>query len=230
MFVGHYAAAMAAKTADPRAPLWSYFLGAQLVDIGWSALIAIGVEKARVDPSLPGSSLDLYDMPWTHSLPAAVAWSLVGGYGLMRLLKLPRRVGVFLGLTIFSHWLLDLCVHRPDLLLWIGGPKVGLALWNQPVVEQALEIGLLGIGAIFWSVQRARAGHAAWPAAGLVTFLLIVHLGAMIAPPGGGPVQMGMSALLAYAGMTFAAVLIEKRMPRASPLTRGVTVASRAKA
>ena len=36
MFVGHYAAALAAKAAEPRAPLWSYIVASQLVDWGWS--------------------------------------------------------------------------------------------------------------------------------------------------------------------------------------------------
>ena len=39
MFAGHYAAALAAKAAEPRAPMWTLIAGAQLVDIGWSALI-----------------------------------------------------------------------------------------------------------------------------------------------------------------------------------------------
>ena len=48
------------------------------------------IEKVRVDPSLPGSVLDLYHMPWTHSLPAALVWSLAAA-GLARLAKAPLR-------------------------------------------------------------------------------------------------------------------------------------------
>ena len=33
-----------------------------------------GVEKLHLDPSLPGSHLVLDEMPWTHSLPGALAW------------------------------------------------------------------------------------------------------------------------------------------------------------
>ena len=75
MFVGHYAASFIAKAEEPSAPLWSYFAAAQLLDIGWGALVIVGVEKMRVDPALPGSVFDLYYMPWTHSLLAAVALS-----------------------------------------------------------------------------------------------------------------------------------------------------------
>ena len=58
MFFGHYAASLAAKAVEPRAPLWSYVIAAQAIDIGWAALLMAGVEKARIDPSLPGSTLD----------------------------------------------------------------------------------------------------------------------------------------------------------------------------
>ena len=62
MFVGHYAAALAAKAIEPRAPLWSYVIAAQAIDIGWGVLLMAGVEKARIVPDLPGSTLDLYHM------------------------------------------------------------------------------------------------------------------------------------------------------------------------
>ncbi|MEZ6022456.1 MAG: hypothetical protein R3C16_03350 [Hyphomonadaceae bacterium] len=44
MFVGHYAAAIAAKAIEPRAPMWTLAAGCQLVDIGWSAFIMTGIE------------------------------------------------------------------------------------------------------------------------------------------------------------------------------------------
>ena len=43
MFVGHYSAALAAKAAEPRAPLWSYVIGCQLLDVGWAGFIMTGV-------------------------------------------------------------------------------------------------------------------------------------------------------------------------------------------
>ena len=117
------------------------------------------------NPSLPGSPLVLYDMPWTHSLPGAFAWSLGGALLARYLLKVPWRAAVFIGLVVFSHWLADLLVHRPDLLLWPEGPKVGLGLWNAPVAEQAVEIGLLAVAGVFWTAWRVRTGRKAWPAA-----------------------------------------------------------------
>jgi hypothetical protein len=210
MFVGHYSAALAAKAAEPRAPLWTYVIGCQLLDVGWSILIMTGVEKVRVDPSLPGSSLVLYNMPWTHSLPGALAWSLAGAFAVRWALKLPWRAAAFVGLVVFSHWVLDLLVHRPDLELWFGGAKVGLGLWNYPVPEQAVEIGLLAVAGAFWTGQRVRAGRRALPAALFLALLAAVQIIAMLMPPGGDATQMGVMALAVYLVIGAVAWLIDR--------------------
>jgi len=198
MFVGHYAAALAARAAEPRAPLWTYVLGCQAIDIVWSGLIIAGVEKASVDPSLPGSPLVLSYMPWTHSLPAALVWSVVVGAVLMLLLKLPRRAGLFIGLTVFSHWILDFLVHRPDLPLLWDGPKVGLSWWDYPAPEQALEMGLLAIAAAAWGWRRGREGLGWIAAPAFLGFLLLLQMVPLVSPMGEGRLSMGGTALAAY--------------------------------
>jgi hypothetical protein len=210
MFVGHYSAALAAKAAEPRAPLWSYVIGCQLLDVGWAGFIMTGVEKANIDPSLPGSPLVLYDMPYTHSLPGAVMWSVGGGLLAKYVLRVPWRAAVFVGLAVFSHWVADLIVHRPDLELWFGGPKVGFGLWNHPVAEEALEIGLLAVAGAFWTGWRVRNGRRAWPAAAFIAFLTALQIYALSAPEGGGRVQMGAVTLGAYLVVTVVAWLAER--------------------
>lgn len=200
MFVGHYAAAMAAKAIEPKAPMWTLAAACQLVDIGWSAFIIAGVEHARVDPSLPGSSLVLYDMPWTHSLPAALAWSIAAALLVKLLLRLPWWASVAIGLTVFSHWVLDLIVHRPDLALWPGGEKVGFALWDYPAPEQALEIGLLAVIGAAWAASRKQLGRTAWPAIAFIAFLVAVQIAVMFFPqtPGEVGADAGIMILMLY--------------------------------
>lgn len=197
MFVGHYAASLAAKAVEPRAPLWSYVIAAQAIDIGWAALLMAGVEKARIDPSLPGSTLDLYHMPFTHSLPAVVLWSLAGLL-LARAARLPWGAAIAIALVVFSHWLGDLLVHRPDLELWFGGTKVGFGLWNYPVPEQAVEIGLLGLGAAAWAFVRGRQGRSLWPVLAFTSILLAVQIIAMVMPGDGDATGLGGAALAVY--------------------------------
>jgi hypothetical protein len=218
MFVGHYAAAFAAKAAAPKAPLWSLAVACQLVDVGWSLFIATGVEHARADPSLPGSTLVLYDMPWTHSLPAAIAWSLGGALLVKLLLKLPTWASIVTGLTVFSHWLLDLLVHRPDLELWPGGERIGFALWNYPVPEQAVEIGLLAVCGAIWVASRKTLGRTAWPAVILIAFYVVLQLAAMLMPPPAGElgVATGMTVLAVYAVAALAAGLTDITRRRAA--------------
>lgn len=210
MFVGHYSAALAAKAIEPRGPLWAYVAASQLVDIGWSALVMAGVEKVRIDERLPGSTLDLYHMPWTHSLPAALVWSVAGALAARAILKAPWRAAALLGAVVFSHWLLDFLVHRPDLALWPGGPKVGLGLWNFPVPEQAVEIGLLALAGAMWAFQRGRAGRSLWPVLAFLALLVAAQIAVMLAPPGGGPVQLGLSALAVYLVITGLAWLCDR--------------------
>jgi hypothetical protein len=198
MFVGHYAAALAARAVEPRAPLWSYVLGCQAIDIVWCGLILAGVEKASVDPGLPGSNLVLSYMPYTHGLPAALAWSVAIGMGVVALLKLPRRVGLVMGLTVFSHWALDFLAHRPDLPLLWNGPMVGLGLWNYPVAEQALEMGLLAMAAVAWGWRRGKEGRGGTAGPVFLGFLLFLQLVPLMSPLSDGRLSLGGSPLVAY--------------------------------
>lgn len=213
MFVGHYAAAMAAKALEPKAPMWTLAAGCQLVDIGWSSFIMAGIERANVDPSLPGSPLELYHMPWTHSLPMTFVWSIGAALLARLLLRLPLWASAVVGLTVASHWLLDLIVHRPDLELWFGGHKVGFALWNYPVPEQALEIGLVAVFGAAWAASRKGLARTAWPAVAFIAFLVALQIVAMISPVEAGPagVQVGLMALMVYLVISGAAALTDLR-------------------
>ena len=85
MFVGHYGVSFAAQRMNRRIPLWTLFIAVQFLDVLWAPLILLGIEKVRIVPGITASNpLDLYYMPFTHSLLAAVVWSAVG-YGLYRL-------------------------------------------------------------------------------------------------------------------------------------------------
>jgi len=134
MFVGHYAPSFGLRSASAGVPLWVLFLAAQFVDILWSILVMTGVEKVRITPGFTASSpLDLYYMPYTHSLAASVAWGALVGW--LASFVWNRRGGLVVGLCVLSHWFLDLLVHVPDLPLWGDLHKVGFGLWDRPVIR-----------------------------------------------------------------------------------------------
>jgi membrane-bound metal-dependent hydrolase YbcI (DUF457 family) len=219
MFAGHYAASLVARAVEPRAPLWTYVAAAQLVDIGWSVLITAGIETGRVDPALPGSTLVLDNMPFTHSLPAAIAWSLAAALLARYALRLKWTPALMIGAVVFSHWLLDLLVHRPDLELIPGGQKVGLGLWNFPVIEEALEIGLIAIVGVFWTAQRTRMGFRAWPAAAFIGLLVLVQISALLIPAEASNTltDKGPMALAVYLVITLAAAFLDRRANSPQP-------------
>lgn len=209
MFIGHYAAAFAAKAIEPRAPLWTYIAAAQLVDIGWAALVIGGVEQVRIDPSLAGTPLDLHHMPWTHSLPAAVVWSLAAALLSGAVLKLPRRAALAIGLVVFSHWLLDLLVHRPDLALWPGGQKVGFALWDMPVLEATVEMGLLGLAAAAWTARRPAHARLT-PALAFIAVLVALQCLPLLMPAPTDPAMLAANMLVLFIAVTALAALVDR--------------------
>src|SRR5438445_7187919 len=103
MFVGQYGVSFASKSADRSIPLWVLFLAVQLLDVVWAPLVLLGVEKVRIVPGITASNpLDLYYMPYTHSLIAAVLWSLAASVAYRYLARpVSRHVARFVGLAVF---------------------------------------------------------------------------------------------------------------------------------
>ena len=74
MFTGHYSFSFAGKSAEKRIPLWLLFLAVQWIDVMWSIFVLLGIEKVRIVPGITASNaLDLYYMPYTHSLRVCFA-------------------------------------------------------------------------------------------------------------------------------------------------------------
>ena len=81
MFVGHYGVAFAAKPIETRVPLWVWFIAVQWLDVVWSILVLVGIEKLHIVPGFTeANALDLYYMPYTHSLPGSIVLSHPWGY------------------------------------------------------------------------------------------------------------------------------------------------------
>ena len=155
MFIGHWAPAFVAAT-HPRAPrLGTLFIAAQLVDWGFFALLLTGAERMRVVPGITAMNpMDLYQMPWTHSLLGCAVWA-TGFAALVWLLRRDWIAASIAATVVLSHWLLDLAVHRPDLTLAGAPPELGLGLWNYPAIEMPLELGLT-FGAMWLFLARTR--------------------------------------------------------------------------
>lgn len=156
MFIGHWAPALAAAAVTKREPrLGTLFLAAQLVDWAFFALLLTGAERMRVVPGITTMNpMDLYHMPWTHSLLGSLAFASAFAL-IVWLATRDRGYALIASAVVVSHWLLDLLVHRPDLTLAGSPPKLGLGLWNHPWIEIPLELGLV-FGALALYLARTR--------------------------------------------------------------------------
>jgi membrane-bound metal-dependent hydrolase YbcI (DUF457 family) len=159
MFVGHYAVSLWAKARDKGLPLWALLLAVQFVDVLWAVFVLVGIEHYRLVPGITQASpLDLYYMPYTHSLLGSLGWALLVFWIWFRWMRRSFGSAVLLGVAVFSHWVMDLLVHRPDLPLWDNSAKVGLGLWNHAPVSFSVEVGLLTLTMYLW--YRASQGSA----------------------------------------------------------------------
>ena len=96
---------------------------------------------------------------------------------------------------MFSHWVLDFIVHRPDLPLYGNAAKVGLGLWNASVVAFSLEAALLLGGT--WLCLRDRLGQSR----GTVVFgfiMLVIQAYIFFGPPPASDRAAAVTALIAY--------------------------------
>lgn len=218
MFIGHYGPALAGPRFVKTVPVWALCVAVQFLDYLWGVFVFFGIEHVRIEPGFTVMSpLDLYDMPWTHSLLVAVVWSIVLGLVWAGIAKTQKSAGaILIGIAVFSHWLTDLLVHVPDLALWPGGPMVGFGLWNNAPVSITLELGVLLAGLAFYlSATRAKGpiGKAGpWIFTGL---LVAIHSISFFAPPPETAQQFGPMAIALYTLIALLAWLLCDRVREA---------------
>jgi membrane-bound metal-dependent hydrolase YbcI (DUF457 family) len=204
MFVGHYGVSFAAKKSDPEIPLWVLFVAVQLLDVAWAPLVLAGIEKVRIVPGITASNpLDLYYMPYTHSLAAALVWSAaaLATYSLASRRR-HAAAALIVAAAVFSHWILDLVVHRPDLPLYDDSAKVGLGLWNFPAAAFGLEALVL-----FGSMALAIRARAVRPVPSVVfgIGMLAIQAYVFFGPPPASDKAAAVTALISY--IVFAAII-----------------------
>ena len=221
MFVGHYGAALALKGVESRASLGWLFVGVQFVDILFFPLVLAGVERMNIIPGYTESThFELAFMPYTHSLLAFLLWAaLVGGGAYLVLGRRARRLSIalVLGAAVFSHWVLDLLVHTPDLpLLGNSSTKLGLGLWNNALLTFALEAAVLAGG--LWLYLRATAPRPGsrlgrFGMVGLVAILIALNVYNLFGPPPAAFMEVFGLAMVSYLGLAGIAFWLDRLRP-----------------
>jgi membrane-bound metal-dependent hydrolase YbcI (DUF457 family) len=191
----------------------------QLLDFLWAPFVLLGIEKVRIVPGITATSpLDLYYMPYTHSLIGALVWSGVAFaiYKAGWRAKASSAAALLVSFAVFSHWILDLIVHRPDLAIYDDTLKVGFGLWNYKGLEFGLEIAIL-IGGII--IYLGRNAMSVARKAGFIIFgVVLILIQAMNTFSGRRPISsdraVAITALIFYTLFAGIAFLLEKRQRR----------------
>ena len=152
MFAGHFGVAAAVKSKTPELPLWSLLVSTQLLDIAFIPFNLAGVES--IEPIGEGgyAKMIIYAF-YTHSFVGAMLLSILTGFFAGGFWG--KKSGMIIGAVAFSHWVLDLIVHRPDLPILPGNagdlPLLGLGLWNFVFVSNtSIELLLIAAGSFFY--------------------------------------------------------------------------------
>ena len=191
MIAGHYGLAAGVKSWAPRLPLWSLMLSTFLLDVVFIFLNAAGLEYITpADPALGnGYGNALIHAYYTHSLVGALLIAAIAGALAGR--RWGRRGGITIAAVVFSHWILDLLVHRPDLPILPGNagnlPLLGFGLWQVPLISALIELALVLGGAYLYyrsatglpsaqGSQRRRALTASGVTGALLLLLLASDL------------------------------------------------------
>ena len=186
MFIGHFAVAFAAKRAAPELSLGTLFLAAQLADLVWPVLVALGVESFEVKPGVTAvTPLEFTHYPWSHSLTAMALWGVVLAVAWTAVRQGTPKAAIVIAAVVVSHWLLEWVAHRPDLPLTVGGDaRHGLELWRSLPGTLAVEGALFAAGvAIYARTTRPLDRIGRWGFRALVVFLAGVYLANLFGPP-----------------------------------------------
>src|SRR5918995_1143092 len=135
-------------------------------------------------------------MPYTHSLVAALLWS-AAAFLLYRIVvrRSTRAAPVVVATAVFSHWVLDFVVHRPDLPLYDNAAKVGLGLWNFAALAFVIETAMF-FGGIYLYLRSEARRRAAIVIFGVV--MLAVHAFTFFGAPPSSDRAAAIAALASY--------------------------------
>jgi len=183
MIAGHFGLAALVKSREHRVPLWALMLATVWLDILFVPLLLAGIEGISFVPGTKGGyGRGIIYADYTHSLAGALLLSAV--FGVVFAIPWGKRCAIVLGLVAFSHWLLDLVVHRHDMPFLPNNyghlQRLGIGLWRSPIASACVELALvIAGGGFYWRAARAVARERASTPKRAVTTGLLVLIGGL---------------------------------------------------
>lgn len=134
MYIGHVGAALAAKRARR--------------SIGLLVLLVATYTPDWVDTGLCMAGAYDSEGMLSHSIPAIALLALVG-FAAYAIATRDWTAALVVAAVIVSHMFLDwITGYKPT---WLGGPMIGLRLYDHPIADFMAEGVVIGIGALFYA-------------------------------------------------------------------------------
>ncbi len=154
MYIGHFAVGLAVKEANPLLPAWPIILGVCILDLIDGIFLIMNLD--HVIPNLsagPYLFFDLVFIDWDHSLLMAIFWSVLWG-GVFAFWS--KKLALVAGLSVFSHFLIDLPVHNHDMALYpFAEYHLGFSLWKSWGTWAWIAEGIFSLILIWFSWIRS---------------------------------------------------------------------------
>ena len=205
MFAGHIGAALAIGCSERRLNIGVFVLAALLLDITLWSFVLLGWESVVIPPNFIATHQPEFTFPFSHGLAASVAWSAAAACVVFasgaRLGASRVRAAALVSAAVFSHWLLDALVHRPELpIAGAGSFAVGVGLWQRMPLALAIEALILAAGlALFLPGAQLSRARKTCLAVLCVVVLVFTVLGMTIAPAPPSAAAMASSSLATIA-------------------------------
>jgi hypothetical protein len=232
MFAGHVGVALAVGRVERRVNVGVFVIAALLLDVLLWLFVLLGRESVTIPADFAATHQPKFVFPYSHGLLAATAWSAVAGtvaaWLFSRQPEMKWRAGVLVAAAVFSHWLIDALVHRPELPLASGASAaVGLALWDNMPLALVIEAALVVLGLwLFLSGSRLSKGKSIALATLSLLILAFTIVGMTVAPPPPSAFAMAASSLVTLAVVCAAFVWLG-RPPRPDVALDGAAQSNR---
>jgi hypothetical protein len=157
VFMGHLGIALGAKGQRSEISLLVLCIAATLPDLIDFPLMGLGYSE--------GAGL------WTHSVAALVCYGVAFGLGYL-LITRDVTSSLVLGAVASSHVLVDFLTSR--MVLWRGGPALGLHLYVSPIFDFILEGSVIGAG--WWLYTMTLKKRSRFAAASIAILLILLAM------------------------------------------------------
>lgn len=155
--MAHIGVGLAAKRVAPKINVGWLILAAELIEVVFMILWAVGIETIPTDDRGPYA-------PYSHSLVMGVFWSVLAGYLVLWISK-DQKNALIMGFLVFSHTFMDIIAspktafYAADTgmpIFFDSSQTIGLGLWRYETLAYIGEYGFVVVGLLIYLNERRK--------------------------------------------------------------------------